>query len=86
MCFSRRRPPTNLAGITFILDMLFRKLLQGMLSKVHQKDIACSTDNRSTLTLEADTITDSFDVSVNKATQTDDSDLFITCYDHSQAQ
>ena len=40
----------------------------------------------NTLTSDADTITTTLDISKNKSTQTDDSKLFITCYDHIQAQ
>ena len=48
------------------------------------KDAGCSTDN--TLTSDADTLTSTQDISKNKAMQTDDSELFIMCYDHLQAQ
>ena len=36
--------------------------------------------------MDADTITDTDDFSRMRATQTDDSELFITYYDHVQAQ
>ena len=48
------------------------------------KDAECSTEN--TLTSNTDTLTATVDISQNKATQTEDSELFITCYDHVQAQ
>ena len=51
---------------------------------IHLKDTGCNTDNL--YTAEADTVTDPIDFSRMKATQTDDSDLFITYYDHVQAQ
>ena len=51
---------------------------------IHLKDTGCNTDNL--LTADADTITDPTDFSQTRATQTDDSDLFITYYDHVQAQ
>ena len=51
--------------------------------QILQTDASCSTDN--TLTMEADTITNTLDFSKHKATQTDDSDLFITCCNHIQA-
>ena len=49
--------------------------------QIYQKDAACATDNTFT-----DTLTNTVDISKNKLTQTDDSELFITCYDHVQAQ
>ena len=52
--------------------------------QIHLKDNGCSTE--STLTVEADTLTATEDFSRMKATQTDDSELFITYYDHVQAQ
>ena len=52
--------------------------------QIHLKDIGCSTE--STLTADADTITATDDFSRTRATQTDDSELFITYYDHVQAQ
>ena len=48
------------------------------------KDSGCSTDN--TFTVDADTLTCTQDISKNKAMQTKDSELFIMCYDHIQAQ
>ena len=51
---------------------------------IHLKDTGCNTDNL--FTVDADTITDPTDFSWTRATQTDDSDLFITYYDHVQAQ
>ena len=54
------------------------------LQQIHLKDAGCSTDN--TLTSDADTLTSTQDISKNKAMQTDDSELFITCYDHLQVQ
>ena len=51
--------------------------------QIHLKDIGCSTEN--TLTVDVDTITATDDFSRTRATQTDDSELFITCYDHVQA-
>ena len=51
---------------------------------IHLKDTGCNTDNL--FTVDADTITDPTDFSRTRATQTDDSDLFITYYDHVQAQ
>ena len=50
----------------------------------HLKDNRCTTDNL--LMMDADTITDPADFSQTRATQTEDSDLFITYYDHIQAQ
>ena len=64
-------------------NVVFRVYPQNIM-QIHQSDSACCTDNL--LTLEADTLTDPFDISANKSTQTDDSDLFITCYDHLQVQ
>ena len=52
--------------------------------QIHQTDVACSTD--SSFTVDADTLMNTLDLSKNKATQTDDSEFFITCYDHIQAQ
>ena len=52
--------------------------------QTHLKDIGCSTEN--TLKANADTLTATVDFSRTRATQTDDSELFITCYDHVQAQ
>ena len=52
--------------------------------QIHLKDIGCSTE--STLTVDADTITATDNFSQTRATQTDDSELFITYYDHVQAQ
>ena len=54
------------------------------LQQIHLKDSGCSTDN--TFTADADTLTCTQDISKNKAMQTKDSELFITCYDHIQAQ
>ena len=51
---------------------------------IHLKDTGCTTDNL--LTTDADTITDPANFSRTRATQTEDSDLFITYYDHIQAQ
>ena len=51
---------------------------------IHLKDTGCTTDNL--LTMDADTITDPTDFSQMRATQMDESDLFITYYDHVQAQ
>ena len=51
---------------------------------IHLKDTGCNTDNL--YTAEADTVTDPIDFSQTKVTQTDDSDLFITYYDHVQVQ
>ena len=52
--------------------------------QIYLKDIGCSTE--STLTADADTITDTDNFSQTTATQTEDSELFITYYDHVQAQ
>ena len=52
--------------------------------QIHLKDTGCSTV--STLTADADTITATDDLSRTRATQTEDSELFITYYDHVQAQ
>ena len=52
--------------------------------QIHLKDTGCSTE--STLTADADTITATDDFSQMRATQMDDSELFITYYDHVQAQ
>ena len=52
--------------------------------QIHLKDTRCST--ASTLTADADTITATDDFSKTRATQTEDSELFITYYDHVQAQ
>ena len=54
------------------------------LQQIHLKDTGCSTDN--TFTADADTLTCTQDISKNKTTQIEDSELFITCYDHIQAQ
>ena len=51
---------------------------------IHLKDTGCTTDNL--LMMDADTITDPADFSRMRATQTEDNDLFITYYDHVQAQ
>ena len=51
---------------------------------IHLKDTGCNTDNL--YTAEVDTVTDPIDFSRTKVTQTDDSDLFITYYDHVQVQ
>ena len=51
---------------------------------IHLKDTGCTTDNL--LMTDANTITDPADFSRTRATQTEDSDLFITYYDHVQAQ
>ena len=51
---------------------------------IHLKDTGCTTDNL--LMTDADTITDPANFSLARATQTEDSDLFITYYDHVQAQ
>ena len=51
---------------------------------IHLKDTGCTMDNL--LTTDADTITDPKDFSQMRATQTEDSKLFITYYDHVQAQ
>ena len=58
--------------------------LANKVQHIHLKDTGCNTDNL--YTAEADTVTDPIDFSQMKATQTDDSDLFITYYDHEQAQ
>ena len=52
--------------------------------QIHLKDTGCTT--ASTLTADADTITATDNVSRTRATQTEDSELFITYYDHVQAQ
>ena len=52
--------------------------------QIYLKDIGCITE--SILTVDADTITATDNFSQMRATQTDDSDLFITYYDHIQAQ
>ena len=52
--------------------------------QTHLKDTGCTTD--STLTTDADIITDPDMFSRTRATQTKDSELFITYYDHVQAQ
>ena len=52
--------------------------------QIHLKDTGCSTE--STLTADADTITATDNFSQTRATQTDDNELFITYYDHVQAQ
>ena len=52
--------------------------------QIHLKDMGCST--KSTLTADADTITTTEDFSRTRAMQTEDSELFITYYDHVQAQ
>ena len=54
------------------------------LQQIYLKDAGCSTD--TTLTVDADTLTSTQDISKNKAMQTDNSELFITCYDHIQVQ
>ena len=51
---------------------------------IHLKDTGCNTDNL--FTADTDTITDPTDFSRTRVTQTDDSDLFITYYDHVQVQ
>ena len=51
---------------------------------IHLKGTGCNTDNL--YTAEADNVTDPIDFSRMKATQTNDSDLFITYYDHVQVQ
>ena len=51
---------------------------------IHLKDTGCTTDN--ILTTDADTITDPKDFRQMRETQTEDSELFITYYDHVQAQ
>ena len=51
---------------------------------IHLKDTGCNTDNF--FTADADSITDPTDFSRTRVTQTNDSDLFITFYDHVQAQ
>ena len=60
-------------------NVVLRAYLQNI-TQIHQSDSACCTDNL--LTSEADTLMDPFDISADKSTQTHDSDLFITCYDH----
>ena len=52
-----------------------------MLNKFPKK---CAMDN--TFTVDTDTLMNTPDISKNKSTQTDNSKLFITCYDHVQAQ
>ena len=52
--------------------------------QIHLKDTGCSTE--STLTVDVDTITATDDFSQMRATETDESELFITNYDHVQAQ
>ena len=54
------------------------------LQQIHLKDAGCGKDNM--FTTDADTLTCTQDISKNKATQTEDSELFITCYNHIQAQ
>ena len=51
---------------------------------IHLKDIACSID--SIWMTEADTLSATEDFSRMRAMQTDDSELFITYYNHVQAQ
>ena len=64
-------------------NVIFRTFPQNI-AFIHQTDQEVSTDN--IWTSDANTTTDPYDISVNKSTQTDDSDLFITCYDHIQVQ
>ena len=52
--------------------------------QTYQKDAACAMDN--TFTVDADTLTNTLDISKNKSTQTYDSEHFNTCCDHVQAQ
>ena len=53
---------------------------------IHQTDQGTGTEN--IFVTDGDTQTDPWDIHTDQVipTQTDDSDLFITCYDHVQAQ
>ena len=72
------------AFICIYMGHVILKTFPRNVEQIYQKDAACATDN--TFTVDADMLTNTVDFSKNKSTQTNDSKLFITCYDHVQAQ